>query len=99
MKRKISKSRHYRVKLNTQKKLKKIQKNPTENTKLIELNEIIQTETKNNILDALYTVENQLALAGDMHASITLSLLRRQFSRGDIDQKTLFYWLKTEGLI
>jgi hypothetical protein len=92
------KFRKYRRKPNAQFPLRKVCTNPAE-PDLIELGEIVRTETKKNIIDMIYEVEGQLMQAGNTPAAIILSLLRRQFARGDIDQETLFYWLRVEGLV
>lgn len=96
MMKKKSKNRKFRTKSNSRRSLRRLA-NPSE-SEIIELGETIRTETKKNIIEMIYIVEGELMKEGNIPAAVILSLLRRQFTRGDIDQETLLYWLKVEGL-
>lgn len=93
MKKKISRLRKYRVKPNSVRSLRRVRNPESKN-----MEEIVQNETKKYILDYFETIEQYYNETGLILEYATLSLLRRQFARGDIDRETLFYWLKTEGL-
>lgn len=73
-------------------------RNPTE-SELIELSAALREDTKTNILKMLQIVENQLNASGLTLEYGVISLLRRQYARGDIDRETLFHWLRVEGLL
>lgn len=73
-------------------------RNPTE-AELIELSTTLKENTKTNILKMLQIVENQLNDFGLILEYGVISLLRRQYARGDIDRETLFHWLRVEGLL
>jgi hypothetical protein len=87
-------SRKYRIKPNSSLSLRRVRNPEPKN-----IEDIVQNETKKYILDHLEAIEKHYNESEFVIEYATMSLLRRQFARGDIDRETLFYWLKTEGLV
>lgn len=79
-------------------KKRKTRRNPNESD-LIELTRLNREQSKSNLLKMLKLVENELGASNLLVEFGVVSLLRRQYDRGDIDRETLFHWLRVEGLL
>ena len=57
-------------------------------------------EIKESIIKMLLRKEKELNMTDEYVIEFgIISLLRRQYARGDITQESLFHWLKQEGLM
>ena len=57
-------------------------------------------EIKESIIKMLLRKEKELNMTDEYAIEFgIISLLRRQYARGDITQESLFHWLKQEGLM